>query len=1053
MSRLIFGTAMVVLLASACKPQEPKPTVTRADLNATVTVTPGDGLVADGVAQSEVRIEVRDKTFRPVPGVPVSFTATGSGNVIDPPQPTNADGVAIGRIASTVAEQKTLTIIIEASDGSVEHFNHPSVRFIAGPASRLGFTVPPGPTQAGEPLTPPVQVEVQDATGNRVSTGRYNVVLTLQGGTTGALLAGDAAATTSEGQVQFGNLSVAQPGTGYTLTAQAAGLQSVTSAPFDITVGPPARLSFVTQPSNTVVGMSMSPPVQVEVQDAAGNRVSSNDIQVSLALSNANGAKLLGTTVATTSQGVAQFPNTSVDKTGNAYTLTASATGFQGTVSAAFAITAGPPDATKSQVSATPTTAAADGAAQIRVTVLVKDVFGNAVAQQPVTFSASGTGNVFSPATGSTGLDGTFETFMSSTKAEMKTVTATVASFNLTTTVVFQPGAPSASTSTVTASPSQVAADGTSTTTLTLTLSDAGGNRIAQSPVIFSVTGTGNTLTPSSTTTDANGIATATLRSTRSGQKTVTASAGTMSTTTTVTFLAGSPSSLQSTMASSGPVVANGIATTTFVATIRDGNGNPVTNQPVTFTATGSANTLTPMSTQTDQNGMINATLASTKAEQKTVTANVGTFQLSAQVTFFAGPPVMSGSSLTVSPTTAPANGSTSVNVQATFIDAHGNPVSGQPVTLSATGTANTFTPSTGSTSASGVFTSTLTSTRAETKTVNVTVQGLTLSGTATFTPGPLSAAQTTVVANPGTVQANGTSTTTVTVTTRDANGNPVSGIPVALSASGSNNVFNPATPSGTTNASGEYSATLASTTEETKTLTAVVDNGAFSVTGTVTFGTCTVLVMGDHSTTGTQDIADALTAAGMLPTVVHNGSINYTGTPAASGFNAVLLLTGNNYSTDMPAAGQTSIVNANAAGTGVVALEWMAYFIGNGQWQTLKSLQLLQRSSGTTAKLTFTLQAPNHPIWDGVPTTFTTTYSLGANMGSTLVNGGVQIASCAECSSAGVVVKDATGRMVQIAHAGNYDQTSANAALTWKNDVNTTRMLTNAVKWAARCQ
>jgi Bacterial Ig-like domain (group 1) len=53
----------------------------------------------------------------------------------------------------------------------------------------------------------------------------------------------------------------------------------------------------------------------------------------------------------------------------------------------------------------------------------------------------------------------------------------------------------------------------------------------------------------------------------------------------------------------------------------------------------------------------------------------------------------------------------------------------------------------------------------------------------------------------PATVTANGTSATTLAVTVDDANGNPVAGTAVTLSASGSGNTFG--SVSGTTNASG----------------------------------------------------------------------------------------------------------------------------------------------------------------------------------------------------------------------------------------------------------
>jgi hypothetical protein len=73
-----------------------------------------------------------------------------------------------------------------------------------------------------------------------------------------------------------------------------------------------------------------------------------------------------------------------------------------------------------------------------------------------------------------------------------------------------------------------------------------------------------------------------------------------------------------------------------------------------------------------------------------------------------------------------------------------------------------------------------------------------------------VSAETSTVVATPGSVTADGVSTTTLTVTVEDAHGNAVAGTAVTLSGSGSNNSFG--TISGIPNANGVFTTTLAST-------------------------------------------------------------------------------------------------------------------------------------------------------------------------------------------------------------------------------------------------
>ncbi|HEX8701907.1 MAG TPA: Ig-like domain-containing protein, partial [Myxococcaceae bacterium] len=84
---------------------------------------------------------------------------------------------------------------------------------------------------------------------------------------------------------------------------------------------------------------------------------------------------------------------------------------------------------------------------------------------------------------------------------------------------------PDASKSTVVVNRNdRVLANGRDTVTITVTVRDEAGAAMADSTVTLEVTGDGNTLTPSSSKTNAEGVMTATLVSTRPGIKQVTAS-------------------------------------------------------------------------------------------------------------------------------------------------------------------------------------------------------------------------------------------------------------------------------------------------------------------------------------------------------------------------------------------------------------------------------------------------------------------------------------------------------------------------------------------------
>ena len=208
----------------------------------------------------------------------------------------------------------------------------------AGSPSRLAFVQqPPVIVTGGAPVAPAVTVQLLDAAGNAAPQLGVAVGLTMSGG--GAL--NNASATTNRsGLATFAGLTVtATAGVGYRLTANATGLGPATSNAFVVIPMIPTHLGFLTQPgSNTKAGKAMSPPVEVEVLDANGIRVTTVTVTVTLTLgSNQNGANLTGNVV-TTSGGVAVFPNLKVSQSGTGYTLVATSLGLAGVTSISFRI-------------------------------------------------------------------------------------------------------------------------------------------------------------------------------------------------------------------------------------------------------------------------------------------------------------------------------------------------------------------------------------------------------------------------------------------------------------------------------------------------------------------------------------------------------------------------------------------------------------------------------------------------------------------------------------------------------------------------------------------
>ena len=104
---------------------------------------------------------------------------------------------------------------------------------------------------------------------------------------------------------------------------------------------------------------------------------------------------------------------------------------------------------------------------------------------------------------------------------------------------------------------------------------------------------------------------------------------------------------------------------------------------------------------------------------------------------------------------------------------------------------------------------------------------------TATGTPGPVSAAKSLVVADPAQISAStGTSASTITVTARDAFENPIAGLAVTLSVSGTGNTLTQ--PGGPTGSDGTTTGTLSATLPGDRVVSAEIAGVAVTQTATV---------------------------------------------------------------------------------------------------------------------------------------------------------------------------------------------------------------------------
>ncbi len=271
-----------------------------------------------------------------------------------------------------------VTIGVTSPDAPPVSVFYPRTTTVAITPSQLAFTAQPTNVAAGAAITPAVQVSIEDAGGNVDTSSTAAVTIAIGTNPAGGTLSGTVTVNAVAGVATFSNLSLDKVGTGYTLTASSGVLTAATSAAFNVTPGPPAKLAFTAQPTNVVAGTAIAPAVQVSVLDSFGNLASTATNSVTVAIgTNPGGGTLSGTMTVSAVAGVATFSTLSIDKIGTGYTLTANSGALAPATSAAFNVTAGAP--AKLVFKVQPTNVAAGAAITPAVQVSIQDAQGNIV--------------------------------------------------------------------------------------------------------------------------------------------------------------------------------------------------------------------------------------------------------------------------------------------------------------------------------------------------------------------------------------------------------------------------------------------------------------------------------------------------------------------------------------------------------------------------------------------------------------------------------------------------------------------------------------------------
>ena len=304
-----------------------------ADLNypLTTSLALNGGTVKDGVGNNAT----------------LTLPATGNGNSLG-----GSKAIVIGTTAANGDGTMTVapTSVTAGSTGNslVFTFSAPAGKDFAA-SSRVSVAVPTGTgwtTPQSTTSGNPGFVTVANATGTScapsISGIASNVITVNQ-----TCAHGDALTITYAGGGTA--VTATQTAGNVTFTTQsrngASTMTNLTAGSPVVTVNPGAatNLNFLQSPTTAASGATISPVVTVRIRDAFNNVVTSdNTTNVTVALTNPNGAVLSGTTTVQAVNGVATFSTLSVDKAATGYTMTAtSSPALTAATSAGFNITAG----------------------------------------------------------------------------------------------------------------------------------------------------------------------------------------------------------------------------------------------------------------------------------------------------------------------------------------------------------------------------------------------------------------------------------------------------------------------------------------------------------------------------------------------------------------------------------------------------------------------------------------------------------------------------------------------------------------------------------------
>ena len=250
---------------------------------------------AGGTIGPAVTIKVEDANGNVVPGdtssIALAIGNDPSSGVLSGTTPVTAvNGVAtFGNLSIDNAGNGYTLHATDASNGTVTAATSNAFN-VTGTPTQLAFGVQPATTAAGAAITPAVTVKVEDANGNIVTSDSSLVTLAIGNNPAVGTLSGTVSVHAVNGVATFGNLSINNAGSGYTLRATDGTLAAATSNGFTITAS--NRLVFITQPGGGAAGTAWSQQPVVAVENSLGQVVTTDNstiVYLSIATNPAGG--------------------------------------------------------------------------------------------------------------------------------------------------------------------------------------------------------------------------------------------------------------------------------------------------------------------------------------------------------------------------------------------------------------------------------------------------------------------------------------------------------------------------------------------------------------------------------------------------------------------------------------------------------------------------------------------------------------------------------------------------------------------------------------------